>query len=89
MKNIERELMCPLCKDMYKQPIILPCMHNVCLMCATELLVQQGILCAEPTSEPSSPASTPMMRSPRLGRRTAPKTDRLDRLIRAGRVRTR
>ncbi|XP_041037657.1 tripartite motif-containing protein 46-like [Carcharodon carcharias] len=84
MKNIERELICPLCKEMYKQPIILPCMHNVCLMCATELLVQQGILCTEPISEPSSPASTPMMRSPRLGRRTAPKADRLDRLIRSG-----
>ncbi|XP_067878714.1 tripartite motif-containing protein 46-like isoform X1 [Heterodontus francisci] len=84
MKNIERELICPLCKEMYKQPIILPCMHNVCLMCATELLVQQGILCVEPASEPSSPASTPMMRSPRLGRRAGPKADRLDRLIRAG-----
>ncbi|XP_062898001.1 tripartite motif-containing protein 46-like isoform X1 [Mobula hypostoma] len=84
MKNMERELMCPVCKEMFKQPVILPCAHNVCLMCATELLVQQGILCAEPTSEPSSPASTPVMRSPRLGRRAGAKADRLDRLIRAG-----
>ncbi|XP_069796461.1 tripartite motif-containing protein 46-like [Narcine bancroftii] len=69
---------------MYKQPILLPCAHSVCLMCATELLVQQGVMFTEPCSEPSSPASTPIVRSPRLGRRAGPKADRLDRLVRAG-----
>ncbi|XP_029814018.1 tripartite motif-containing protein 46-like [Manacus vitellinus] len=30
MKNMERELVCPVCKEMYKQPLALPCTHNVC-----------------------------------------------------------
>uniref|UniRef100_H3AHM3 Tripartite motif containing 46 n=1 Tax=Latimeria chalumnae TaxID=7897 RepID=H3AHM3_LATCH len=84
MKNIERELLCPICKEMYKQPIILPCMHNVCLLCATEVLIQHGYVCTDPNSEPSSPASTPATRSPRMGRRVTPKPDRLDRVIRSG-----
>lgn len=84
MKNMERELLCPLCKEMYKQPLVLPCMHNVCHICATEVLLQQGYVCPDPTSEPTSPASTPATRSPRLGRRVVPKPDRLDRLLKSG-----
>uniref|UniRef100_A0A8D0GDY4 Tripartite motif containing 46 n=1 Tax=Sphenodon punctatus TaxID=8508 RepID=A0A8D0GDY4_SPHPU len=86
MKNMERELLCPVCKEMYKQPVVLPCMHNVCHLCATEILLQQGYVCPDPTSEPTSPASTPATRSPRLGRRVVPKPDRLDRLLKSGLV---
>lgn len=84
MKNMERELVCPVCKEMYKQPLALPCMHNVCHVCASEVLLQHGYLCCDPTSEPSSPAATPATRSPRLGRRGVPKPDRLDRLLKSG-----
>ncbi|XP_043936082.1 tripartite motif-containing protein 46 [Protopterus annectens] len=84
MKNIEQELICAICKEMYKQPVILPCAHNVCQMCASEILVQHGYIVNDPNSEPSSPASTPATRSPRLGRRVNPKPERLDRLIKAG-----
>ncbi|XP_053224399.1 tripartite motif-containing protein 46 isoform X1 [Podarcis raffonei] len=84
MKNMERELLCPVCKEMYKQPLVLPCMHNVCHICATEVLLQQGYVCPDPTSEPTSPASTPATRSPRLGRRVIPKPERLDRLLKSG-----
>ncbi|EMP28237.1 Tripartite motif-containing protein 46 [Chelonia mydas] len=69
MKNMERELICPVCKEMYKQPLALPCMHNVCHVCASEILVQHGYICCDPSSEPTSPASTPATRSPRMGRR--------------------
>ncbi|XP_009885031.1 PREDICTED: tripartite motif-containing protein 46 [Charadrius vociferus] len=55
MKNMERELVCPVCKEMYKQPLALPCAHNVCHVCASEVLLQHGYLCCDPTSEPSSP----------------------------------
>ncbi|XP_027762276.1 tripartite motif-containing protein 46 [Empidonax traillii] len=84
MKNMERELVCPVCKEMYKQPLALPCTHNVCHVCASEVLLQHGHLCCDPTSEPTSPAATPSTRSPRLGRRVVPKPDRLDRLLKSG-----
>ncbi|KAI1229927.1 hypothetical protein IHE44_0010637 [Lamprotornis superbus] len=84
MKNMERELVCPVCKEMYKQPLALPCAHNVCHVCASEVLLQHGHLYCDPTSEPTSPAATPSTRSPRLGRRAVPKPDRLDRLLKSG-----
>lgn len=84
MKNMERELVCPVCKEMYKQPLALPCTHNVCHVCASEVLLQHGHLYCDPTSEPTSPAATPSTHSPRLGRRAVPKPDRLDRLLKSG-----
>uniref|UniRef100_A0A8C0FXW9 Tripartite motif containing 46 n=1 Tax=Chelonoidis abingdonii TaxID=106734 RepID=A0A8C0FXW9_CHEAB len=84
MKNMERELICPVCKEMYKQPLALPCMHNICHICASEILVQHGYICCDPSSEPTSPASTPATRSPRMDRRVVPKPDRLDRLLKSG-----
>ncbi|XP_004629997.1 tripartite motif-containing protein 46 [Octodon degus] len=83
MKNMEKELLCPVCQEMYKQPLVLPCTHNVCQACAREVLGQQGYIGhgGDPSSEPTSPASTPSTRSPRLSRRTLPKPDRLDRLL--------
>ncbi|CAB1351261.1 unnamed protein product, partial [Coregonus sp. 'balchen'] len=38
MKSMERELHCPVCKEIVKQPVVLPCQHSVCLMCASEVL---------------------------------------------------
>ncbi|KAM6106422.1 tripartite motif-containing protein 46 isoform 2-T2 [Pterocles gutturalis] len=84
MKNMERELVCPLCQEMYKEPLALPCAHNVCHTCAGDVLLQRGVLTGDPTSEPSSPAATPATRSPRLARRAGPKPDRLDRLLKSG-----
>lgn len=86
MKNMEKELLCPVCQEMYKQPLVLPCTHNVCQTCAREVLGQQGYVVhgGDPSSEPTSPASTPSTRSPRLSRRTLPKPDRLDRLLKSG-----
>nr|XP_033779340.1 tripartite motif-containing protein 46 isoform X2 [Geotrypetes seraphini] len=84
MKNMERELLCPVCQQMYKQPLILPCLHNVCHICASEVLLQHGYVCCDPSSEPTSPAASPATRSPRMGRRVIPKPDRLDRLIKSG-----
>lgn len=83
---MEKELLCPVCQEMYKQPLVLPCTHNVCQACAREVLGQQGYVGhgGDPSSEPTSPASTPSTRSPRLSRRTLPKPDRLDRLLKSG-----
>ncbi|CAB1321143.1 unnamed protein product [Coregonus sp. 'balchen'] len=38
VKSMECELHCPVCKEIVKQPVVLPCQHSVCLMCASEVL---------------------------------------------------
>uniref|UniRef100_A0AAQ5ZJK8 E3 ubiquitin-protein ligase TRIM9 n=1 Tax=Amphiprion ocellaris TaxID=80972 RepID=A0AAQ5ZJK8_AMPOC len=37
---MEEELKCPVCGSFYREPIILPCSHNICLACARNILVQ-------------------------------------------------
>uniref|UniRef100_A0A8C3A103 Tripartite motif containing 46b n=1 Tax=Cyclopterus lumpus TaxID=8103 RepID=A0A8C3A103_CYCLU len=54
---LEHELHCSVCKDIVKQPVVLPCQHSVCLMCASEVLVASG-------PHPPSPS---MPRSPGYG----------------------
>ncbi|XP_028326818.1 tripartite motif-containing protein 46 isoform X2 [Gouania willdenowi] len=83
MKSIEPELHCPVCEQTVKQPILLPCQHSVCLLCASEVLVQRGYPPPDLPPEPKSPASTPNTRSPRQLRRPTPRTpDRLEHVLR-------
>ncbi|XP_061885931.1 tripartite motif-containing protein 46 isoform X2 [Entelurus aequoreus] len=83
MKSMEQELRCPVCDDTVKQPILLPCQHSVCLLCAADVLVQRGYPPPDLPPEPQSPASTPNSRSPRQPRRPTTRTpDHLDRLLR-------
>lgn len=86
MKSLELELHCPVCKSITKQPIVLPCQHSVCLMCASEVLVASGYPPPELPAEPNSPASTPNTRSPRQARRPTPKAEQrpIERVLRAG-----
>ncbi|XP_028858104.1 E3 ubiquitin-protein ligase TRIM9 isoform X2 [Denticeps clupeoides] len=37
---MDEELKCPVCGSLFKEPIILPCSHNVCLACARNIIVQ-------------------------------------------------
>ncbi|XP_023808533.1 tripartite motif-containing protein 67 isoform X1 [Oryzias latipes] len=37
---MDEELKCPVCGSLFKEPILLPCSHNVCLMCARNITVQ-------------------------------------------------
>uniref|UniRef100_A0A3B4BFV2 Uncharacterized protein n=1 Tax=Periophthalmus magnuspinnatus TaxID=409849 RepID=A0A3B4BFV2_9GOBI len=74
MRSMEKELHCPVCDGIVKQPILLPCQHSVCLLCAAEVLVQRGYPPPDLPPEPLSPASTPNTRSPRQGRRPPPRT---------------
>ncbi|KAM3872794.1 tripartite motif-containing protein 46 [Diretmus argenteus] len=83
MKSMEQELHCPVCDEMVKQPILLPCQHSVCLLCAAEVLVQRGYPPPDLPPEPNSPASSPSTRSPRQARRPTPRTpDRIERVLR-------
>ncbi|KAF7708194.1 tripartite motif-containing protein 46 isoform X1 [Silurus meridionalis] len=81
MKSMERELRCPVCEDLVKQPIVLPCLHSVCVLCAAEVLVHRGYPPPDLPAEPNTPTSSPSTRSPRHARRPPPKTDRLERVL--------
>ncbi|XP_068610189.1 tripartite motif-containing protein 67 [Brachionichthys hirsutus] len=37
---MEEELKCPVCGSFFKEPVLLPCSHNVCLSCARNITVQ-------------------------------------------------
>lgn len=37
---MDEELKCPVCGSLFKDPIILPCSHNVCSACARNIIVQ-------------------------------------------------
>ncbi|KAG5270855.1 hypothetical protein AALO_G00173050 [Alosa alosa] len=80
MKSMERELRCPVCDEMVKQPIVLPCLHSVCVLCAAEVLVQRGYPPPDLPPEPNTPTSSPHTRSPRHARRPPPKSG-LDRVL--------
>ncbi|XP_035021947.1 E3 ubiquitin-protein ligase TRIM36 isoform X1 [Hippoglossus stenolepis] len=77
IKNIERELICPICKELFTHPLILPCQHSVCHKCVRELLQLNYDDSFDAGSECSMPGS-PRSRVP------SPSMERLDRLVRSG-----
>lgn len=77
IKNIERELICPICKELFTHPLILPCQHSICHKCVRELLMLNHDDSFDAGSECSMPGS-PRSRVP------SPSMERLDRLTRSG-----
>uniref|UniRef100_A0A671R1M4 E3 ubiquitin-protein ligase TRIM36-like n=1 Tax=Sinocyclocheilus anshuiensis TaxID=1608454 RepID=A0A671R1M4_9TELE len=79
MKSIERELICPICAELFTQPLILPCQHSVCHRCVKELLMpnHDDSFSTDAGSESSNPGS-PRARGP------SPSTEKLERLVRSG-----
>ncbi|XP_034026371.1 E3 ubiquitin-protein ligase TRIM36 isoform X4 [Thalassophryne amazonica] len=77
IKNIERELICPICKELFTHPLILPCQHSVCHKCVKELLMLNHEDSFDAGSECSLPGS-PRSRVP------SPSMERLDRIVRSG-----
>ncbi|KAG5264395.1 hypothetical protein AALO_G00253320 [Alosa alosa] len=88
LKSMEQELQCPVCKGMVKQPVVLPCLHSVCLLCASEVLVQSGYPPPDLPPEPNSPASNTTQRqaatTAQSGPSPLPKAGRVDRQLRQG-----
>ncbi|XP_076859599.1 E3 ubiquitin-protein ligase TRIM36 isoform X5 [Brachyhypopomus gauderio] len=82
IKNIERELICPICKELFTHPLILPCQHSVCHKCVKELLLvnHEDSYSTDAGSECSNPGS-PRSRVP------SPSMERLDRLVRSASLR--
>ncbi|XP_023692487.1 E3 ubiquitin-protein ligase TRIM36 isoform X3 [Paramormyrops kingsleyae] len=82
IRNIERELICPICKELFTHPLILPCQHSVCHKCVKELLLinHEDSISTDAGSESSNPGS-PRSRVP------SPSMERLDRLVRSASLR--
>ncbi|XP_019372522.1 PREDICTED: E3 ubiquitin-protein ligase TRIM36 [Gavialis gangeticus] len=78
IKNIERELICPACKELFTHPLILPCQHSICHKCVKEILfftVEDSFTDAGSESSNQS--------SPRI-RIHSPSMDRIERVARSG-----
>ncbi|XP_030049356.1 E3 ubiquitin-protein ligase TRIM36 isoform X1 [Microcaecilia unicolor] len=81
IKNIERELICPSCKELFIHPLILPCQHSVCHKCVKELL----FLCHEDSfTDACSDTSAPGSPRIKVFSPSAERYERIDRLIRSG-----
>lgn len=38
METLEKQLICPICLEMFEKPVvILPCQHNLCRKCANDV----------------------------------------------------
>ncbi|XP_051980909.1 E3 ubiquitin-protein ligase TRIM36-like [Xyrauchen texanus] len=81
MRNIERELICPICKELFTHPLILPCQHSVCHKCVKDVLLpnHEDSFSTDAGSECSNPAS-PRSRVP------SPSLEKLDRLVQSGSI---
>ncbi|XP_036081949.1 E3 ubiquitin-protein ligase TRIM36 isoform X1 [Rousettus aegyptiacus] len=77
IKNIERELICPACKELFTHPLILPCQHSICHKCVKELLLTLDDSFNDMGSDNSNQGS-PRLRLP------SPSVDKIDRLNRPG-----
>nr|XP_033791411.1 tripartite motif-containing protein 67 [Geotrypetes seraphini] len=55
---MEEELKCPVCGCLFREPVILPCSHNVCLPCARTIALQT------PDAEHLPPAARPLLPPP-------------------------
>lgn len=77
IKNIEKELICPACKELFTHPLILPCQHSVCHKCVKELLLSLDDSFNDVASDNSNQSS------PRL-RLTSPSMDKIDKISRPG-----
>ncbi|NWQ97076.1 TRI36 ligase, partial [Burhinus bistriatus] len=77
IKGIERELICPACKELFTHPLILPCQHNVCHKCVKEILFAFEDSFADGGSESSNQSS------PRI-KISSSSLDRIDRVSRSG-----
>ncbi|XP_060617905.1 E3 ubiquitin-protein ligase TRIM36 isoform X3 [Anolis sagrei] len=77
IKNIERELICPACKELFTHPVILPCQHSICHKCVKEILYF-----SLEDSFNDSASETSNQSSPR-NRMHSPSLDKIDRVNRS------
>ncbi|KAM5260551.1 E3 ubiquitin-protein ligase TRIM36-like [Hipposideros larvatus] len=75
IKNIERELICPACKELFTHPLILPCQHSMCHKCVKELLLTLDDSVNDVGSDNSNQSSPGL-------RLSSPSMDKIDKINR-------
>lgn len=55
---MEDELRCPVCKQLFNNPVLLPCYHTLCLNCAVHLQTPASSQQSQPPSESSDTAQS-------------------------------
>ncbi|GAB5584008.1 tripartite motif-containing protein 55 isoform X6 [Prionailurus iriomotensis] len=65
MDNLEKQLICPICLEMFTKPVvILPCQHNLCRKCASDIFQKQASNPYLPTRGGTTVASGGRFRCP-------------------------
>uniref|UniRef100_A0A8C3SCW2 RING-type domain-containing protein n=1 Tax=Chelydra serpentina TaxID=8475 RepID=A0A8C3SCW2_CHESE len=44
VQNLQEALLCPICRDYFKDPVILKCGHNFCRSCIAQRLKSRVVL---------------------------------------------
>lgn len=68
MENLEKQLICPICLEMFTKPVvILPCQHNLCRKCANDIFqvsARQGRDLESPPTPRPPPDLPRLLRGP-------------------------
>lgn len=55
---MEEELRCPVCKQLFTNPVLLPCYHSLCLTCALDIQIPSGGTTTVVTAQIHQPPTT-------------------------------
>lgn len=60
---MEEELRCPVCKQLFVNPVLLPCYHSICLNCALDIQIPSGVTQTVVTAQIHQPPASAQINS--------------------------
>ncbi|XP_019614481.1 PREDICTED: E3 ubiquitin-protein ligase Midline-1-like [Branchiostoma belcheri] len=61
MESLVEELTCPVCLELYEQPVLLPCAHSLCKRCAGEVFAEAA---RKPPPQPAEQGAAKQVQCP-------------------------
>ncbi|KAI8511546.1 hypothetical protein Bbelb_106460 [Branchiostoma belcheri] len=61
MESLVEELTCPVCLELYEQPVLLPCAHSLCKTCAAEVFAE---VAKKPPPQPAEQGAAKQVQCP-------------------------